>query len=91
MQGSAERSLGVPKCHRREEGKMPEPIKKISLYDKIFPFLVAGLVAFIQGVSGFYSICDAAPPGAFVLLGHLVLFWVVGEWFSTDSRKNQIE
>jgi len=66
-------------------------MEKISVYDKIFPYLLVILVIFVQGVYGFYAIYDMAPSGAFTLLSYLILFWVIGNWFLKDSRKNEIE
>jgi hypothetical protein len=71
--------------------KMADTIEKISIYHRIFPFIIIGLVVFIQSVFGFYSIYDIAPPGSFVLLSYICLFWLIGDWFSRDSKKNRID
>lgn len=76
---------------RYKSGEIPELMEKTSVYDRIFPYLIVGLVFFIQGVEGFYAIYEMAPPGAFVLLSYLTLFWIIGDWFLKDSRKNKIE
>lgn len=64
---------------------------KISRYDKIILFVAIALVVFTQSVFGFYAIYEMSPPAAFALLGYLTLFWLVGDWFSRDSKKHKIE
>jgi hypothetical protein len=70
---------------------MNEVDTKISRYDKIILFVVIALVVFTQSVFGFYAIYDMSPPGAFTLLSYLMLFWLIGDWFSRDSKKHKIE
>lgn len=48
------------------------------------------LVIFTQTVHGFYAIYEKSPPGAFVLIGYFLMFWLVGDWFMKDSKKNNV-
>lgn len=70
---------------------MAKPIEKVSAYSKIFPYLVVGFVVFTQAVYGFYAIYDMTPSGAFVLISSFTLFWLIGDWFSRDSRRNKVD
>lgn len=52
------------------------------------------LLAFIvvsQAIKGFYAIYDMPLPGAFMLLSYLGLFWLIGDWFMKDSKKNNVD
>jgi hypothetical protein len=70
---------------------MIKPLEKTSKYYKYFPIVIVIFVIFIQSVYGFYAIYDIAPPGHFVLLSFISLFWLIGDWFSQDSKKHKIE
>ena len=55
---------------------------------------VITLVVFIvitQAINGFYALYGITPPGIFVLLTYLGLFWLVGDWFMKDSKNNKVE
>lgn len=70
---------------------MTESSEKPSLYFKIFPYLIIAVLIFIQAVHGFYAIYDMSPSGPFVMVSYLLLFWLIGDWFMRDSKKNTIE
>lgn len=65
----------------------------LSLKNKIsFKVLFIYLfMAFIQIVHGFYAIYDNSPPALFKILGHVGIFWLIGDWFMKDSKKNKVE
>jgi len=48
-------------------------------------------VVITRAIDGFYAIYDRNPSGAFVLLSYLGLFWLIGDWFMRDSRKNRVD
>ena len=70
---------------------MTDTKKEISTYAKTIPFIIIGFIIFTQSVCGFYAIYDMAPPDGFVLLRYLGLFWLIGDWFSKDSKKHSIK
>lgn len=49
------------------------------------------LIVITQFIRGFYATYDIAPPGAITLLSYLGIFWLVGDWFMKDSKKNNID
>ena len=70
---------------------MADTKEEISTYSKIIPFIIIGFIFFTQSVYGFYAIYDLEPPGSFVMLSYLLLFWLIGDWFSKDSKRYNIE
>ncbi len=61
---------------------------------KKIPFKVIIIFAFtfiIQSIHGFYAIYDISPPSAFGLLSYFGLFWLIGDWFMKDSKKNSVD
>ncbi len=59
-----------------------------------YSFQVISIFAFAaipQLVSGFYSVYDLSTSGAFSLLSYIGLFWLVGDWFMKDSKKQNID
>ena len=60
-------------------------------YYKYLPITIIVFIIFTQAIHGFYATYDMDPPGAFVLLSYAILFWLIGDWFSRDSKENKIE
>lgn len=65
----------------------PHKPKKITI--QVIILLV--FIVTTQAINGFYAIYDMNHPGAFVLLSYLGLFWLIGDWFMKDSRKNNVD
>ncbi len=53
--------------------------------------IIFAFAAITQIVDGFYAIYDISPPGAFVLLSYIGIFWMIGDWFMKDSKKYNID
>ena len=70
---------------------MTDTEKEMSAYSKAIPFIIIGLIIFTQLVGAFYAVYDTIPPDGFVLLSYLALFWLIGDWFSKDSKKYPVE
>lgn len=70
---------------------MNQSIEKTNGSQKIFYLVLILFVLFSQSVHGFYAIYDLSPPGAFVLLSFIGMFWLIGDWFSRDSKKQLFE
>ena len=60
--------------------------KRISI--QIIILLV--FIVTIQTIEGFYAVYGFEPPGAFVLLRHIIWFWLIGDWFMKDSKKHKV-
>ena len=53
--------------------------------------ILIGFIVITQIIRGFYAIYDIAPSGAITLISYFGLFWLVGDWFMKDSKKNNID
>jgi hypothetical protein len=71
--------------------KMTESPDKKRLYYRCLPIIIIGFVIFFQSVQGVYAANDMTPPGAFEFLSYLGLFWLVGDWFSRDSKEYKVK
>lgn len=58
---------------------------------KIHFLILIALTLFAQTVRGFYAVYDLAPPGAFELLTFIVIFWLIGDWFTRDSKEKNVD
>ena len=69
---------------------MTESSDKNRTYYKYLPIIIIGFAILSQSVNGIYATYDMTPPGAFEFLSYLGLFWLVGDWFSRDSKEYKI-
>ena len=70
---------------------MKETSDKTSSGGSVLLVILVCFVVFSQSVFGFYAIYDIEPPGLFVLLSFIGLFWLIGDWFMRDSKKQNVE
>ena len=82
----------VPELTNGEKLKTTtEALDKNRTYYRYLPFIIIGFVILSQSVNGIYATSDMTPPGAFEFLSYLVLFWLVGDWFSRDSKEYKVK
>jgi len=81
-----EENSGHPQDHNQLGGKQIAPNRLSSTVIIIIVFL-----SFIQIVNGLFEVRGSEPSGAFQFLSYIILFSLVGYWFSHDNRKYKID